>query len=137
MSKPRMTRRQQRWYQSAISCLKNPPTQTFAYYDWVPWGRHSRVGHSWAWGAYYCAKKYGSRAGVDLKKLQLITLRYGCAKQLYKYAKDIPGANIKRFQKAIVETGESKYVKMFMDNVPEANQAYLENILLVMEVMDW
>jgi hypothetical protein len=135
LSKPRMTRRQRRWYDEVISCLKNPPTQEFSQYFWAP--HNVRVQYSWAWGAYFCAKKYGSRADIDLKKLQLITLRYGCAKQLYKYAKDIPGANIKRFQRAIVETGEYKYVKMFHDNVPGANQAYLENMLIVMEVMDF
>jgi len=67
----------------------------------------------------------------------LITLRYGCAEQLYKYAKNIPGANVKRFQKAIVEAGNYKYVKAFMENVPGANREYLQNLLIIVEVMDW
>lgn len=130
-----MTRRQRRWYQEVVSCLKRKPSQAFSYYWYHPY--HNAVGHSWAWGAYYCAKKWRSRKGVDVKKLQLITLKYGNAEQLYKFAKDIPEANVKRFQRAIVETGSYRFVKAFLDNVPNANQAYLENMLIIMEVMDF
>ncbi len=132
MSKPKLTRRQQHWYREVITCLKSSPTRDFSYCY-----RPISTNDSWVWGAYYCAKEYGSRTGVDLKKLQLITLRYGNVKRLYKYAKNIPGANIKRFQKAIVEIGEYKYVKMFLDNVPGANRVYLNNILIIIEVMDF
>lgn len=137
MSKPRLTRRQQRWYDEVISCLKREPTREFSYYYWA-WGPrfHDRIVHSWAWGAYCCAKKYGSR-DVDLKKLQLIALKYGNAELLYRYAREIPSANVKRFQKALVETGDAHYMKIFLDNVPGANETYIKNMLLIMEVMDW
>ena len=136
MSKPRLTRRQRCWYSEVISCLKEKPRQVFSYYWYCPRTKRA-IEDSWAWGAYGCAKKYGSREGIDLKKLQLIVLKYGNADQLYKYARDIPSANVKRFQKALVEAGDHRLMKAFSDNIPGANQKYLQNLLIIMEVMDF
>jgi len=136
VGKPNLTRRQRRWYEEVISCLKEKPKCQFSYHYWSFYP-YSNIGSSWAWGAYCCAKKYGSRAGVDLKKLQLITLKYGDAEQLYRFARDIPSANVKRFQKALVEAGDYRLMKAFSDNIPGANQEYLKNLLIIMEVMDF
>jgi hypothetical protein len=134
VSKPALTRRQRCWYDEVVSCLKEKNVRTqFSYHVFC---RGIGVRESWAWGAYYCAKKYGSRKDVDLKKLQLVALRHGSARQLYRYARDIPSANAKRFQTALVEIGDYHFMKTFSNNIPGANRKYLENLLIVMEVMD-
>jgi hypothetical protein len=132
--KAALTRRQRHVYLDIIRHVHKKPTYTCNHDIWV---QHKwQCNESWARAAYGFAKQWGGRKGVDLKKLQHIVLKYGGAPVLYRYARDVPSANIKRFQKAIIETEDFKYVQLFADNIPKADQKILGNVLIILEIFD-
>lgn len=103
-------------------------------FDWPATGC-GRNGCSLAWAAWAFAKKWHGRKGVDLKKLQRIVLDWGSGECVYRFAMDVPGANVKRCQAAVMKDVEPETMRLFAANVPGAYAPALEALALVVEVM--
>lgn len=54
----------------------------------------------------------------------------------YLWARDIPGASVKRLQAVVLEFGNVEQLRKFARDIPGANKDLLERIALVQEVMD-
>ena len=128
----RLTRRQSRTYFGILESAAAERTDD--EFDWPPTGM-SRKGCPLAWAAYAFAKRWHGRKGVDLKKLQRIVLDWGSGECVYKFAMDVPGANVRRCQAVIMQDVEPEVMRLFAANVPGAYAPALENMALVAEVM--
>ena len=131
--KPALTRRLQRDYLQIIHRSHN------AYHDMWIWWQHGNPGHqaSVAWAAYYFAKRWHGR-DIDMKRLQKIVLDWGTAECLYKYARDVPGVNLRRFAIAVAKSGNADVMKLFVKNIPgirDCDERFLTGMALINEVM--
>ena len=130
--KARLTRRTYRKYQAILAA--DAQERSEEEFDWPPAG-WSRGGSSLAWAAWGFAKRWRGRKDVDLKRLQRIVLDWGTGECAYRFAMDVPGANVGRCQRAVMEDGDPETMRLFAANVPGAHAPSLEALALVAEVM--
>jgi hypothetical protein len=98
------------------------------------WGPSSdAIGNEHA--ALQFAKSYGSRDCVDMKRLQRIIIESKNADCCYQFARDVPGANIRRLEYVVARYGELQTIRAFILNVPRANKRFLEGVITVKEVL--
>lgn len=86
-----------------------------------------------AWAAYYFAKRWNGR-DIDMARLQNIVVRGGSAKCILAYARDVPGANVRKLQFALIERGTVVQLRDFA-KLPGANADALERMAIAREVM--
>jgi hypothetical protein len=135
--KAALTRRLQSQYNAILA------GDASAYQHWVPPGYNRPgqppvqgygYGYRNEWVAYVFAKQWGGRKGVDIKRLQLIALHSDNAECAISFARDIQGANVKRFQSIVLQHGSAGQMRRFAE-IPGANRMWLENMAIVAEVM--
>jgi hypothetical protein len=85
--------------------------------------------------ALYFARYFGTRKGVDQKKLQRVILSSEDPVIIYKYASVVEWANIKRCQIRIIQIGNPSFMRKFALNIKGAEVQKLEAYALIMEVM--
>jgi hypothetical protein len=130
--KARLTRRQSHRYFWILQAAAEERTDD--KYDWPEPGR-GRRGSSLAWAAWDFTKRWYGRRGVDVEKLQRVVLDWGSGECIYRFAMDVPGANVRRCQAAVMEDAEPGVMRLFAANVPGAYAPSLEALALVAEVM--
>ncbi len=133
MAKPALTKRLFRVYQAILD--NGDDTQYWMYRNAAPFLSSTtpdevRVG----WQAYYFAKRWSGR-DIDLKRLQRIVLRSPDAECSYSFAKDVPGVNIRRLARHIMECGNSFWMRKFADRFPNQDSERLRNLAVVHELM--
>lgn len=121
-SKPALTRRLFRRYQEILAGWQGHNYN----YSWV--------GDTWAWAAYGFAKRWHSRS-IDLKRLATIVLHSDNPECCYRFARDVPGANVKRFQRQVMRHGNAELMRTFAREVPGAHKESLEQMAIVAEIM--
>lgn len=67
--------------------------------------------------------------------LQRIVISGHNPEMAYLWARDIPGASIKRLQQVVLEHGNLAQLRKFARDIPGANAPLLEKLALVQEVM--
>ena len=111
-------------------------------------GRFHGVNHMWPhpcsygrqpdggveWAAYLFSKRWKSRTGYNLKRLQRIVILSGNAEVAYLFARDISGASLDKLEKVVVEAGDPKWMKLFA-NLPGARKKLLEAFAFLTETM--
>jgi len=80
------------------------------------------------------AREWGGRSGIDVKRLEGIVVRGPVPEVIARYAKEVPGANLRRITRAVVRTGDVRAMRV-LAGVPGVDRAYLENAIVVAEVM--
>lgn len=120
--KPALTRRLERHYRSILDGWSG-----------VNYGASWR-GETLAWAAFHFAKRWHSR-DIDIKRLALIVIRSEDPECCYRFAREVPGANVKRFQWQILRCGSAELMRRFAREVPGAHADSLERMALVAEVM--
>lgn len=86
--------------------------------------------------AYAFAQKFGGRKGVDLSRLQNIVIRSNHPYWAYRYARDIPGANVWRLSLVVMKYGSADLMHHFAENIPGANRQRLEAAAIIQEVFE-
>lgn len=126
----RLTKRLQREYfrilngTAGVSFYPHP----YAY----AWG--NRAKNISAWQAYLFAKEWRSRVGVDLRRLENMVARGTDPECAYRFARDVPGANVKQLQRTVVRCGDPDAIRRF-SLLSGADKPFLERLLIVAEVM--
>lgn len=69
-----------------------------------------------------------------MRKLQLIVLRSGDAECAYEYARDVPGAQVRRLQKVVVDHGDATLMRKF-SKLSGADVQLLRSLVVVAEAM--
>lgn len=139
MPKPKLTRRVMRQYRNIIN--QNEHLSQYWQLPRLPvtantssrglFGyTHQQIN---GFAALHFAKKWKGR-DIDLKKLERIVAQSGDASCMAEFALNIPGANVKRLQKAAVKTLNPEGIRRFMA-VPGARTEYLKSLLIIIEVM--
>lgn len=124
--KPGLTKRLARYYREILSGRADPDA-------W--WLRgHYPPHYLNAMCAYSFAKRWQSR-DIDLMALQRIVISGHNPEMAYLWARDIPGASIKRLQQVVLEHGNLAQLRKFARDIPGANAPLLEKLALVQEVM--
>ncbi len=128
--KARLSKRQRRLYLNILKAVKECDTKldTWAWQSWA--------GHNTASCAYHFAKRWGGRKDVDIVKLQTAVCKFGSADIIYKFARDIPEANINRLQYEIIKQDDPFWIRVFADNIPGAKKEMLERIAFIAEIME-
>lgn len=129
--KPRLTGRMQQAYSAVL-------TGSAAAWYWPHplagnWGKSSNASQ-WQWQAYLFAQQWSGRAGVDMKRLDGIVARGPDPDCIVRFAKEVRGVNVRRFQREVVTRGEPDAIRAFM-HVKEAHVESLRVVLIVAEVM--
>lgn len=129
--RPRLTGRTQKLYSAVL-------TGTAGAWYWTHplagnWGQRALAGQH-QWQAYLFAKQWGGRGGVDLKRLEGIVARGPDPDCMVRFAKDVRGVNVRRFQREVVARGEPGAIRAFM-SVRGAHVESLRAVLIVAEVM--
>ena len=88
-----------------------------------------------AMAAYYFAKKWSGR-NIDMRALQRVVLRANIPMAAYLFARNIPGAQVRKLQKIILDSGDAEMMRKFAKEIPGADVTWLENIACVTEIMD-
>lgn len=134
--KARLTRRTYRKYHAILRAAaeEKEDAGNLGEFDWPPTGM-GRTGSMLAWAAWAFAKRWHGRSDVDLNRLQRIVLDWGSGRCVYRFAMDVPGASVRRCQKAVMEDAEPEILRMFATNVPGAYAPALERLAVVAEVM--
>jgi len=136
--KPRMTRKVERQYRKIIN--KDISVSRTIEYE-LPWGYLSRRVYKWsllnrvAYAALLFCKQYHGYEGVDFSRIQNLVLLHGNFETLYRWAREIPLADIKKSQRAAAKCGTSSEIRKFAMNVPGCNREFLLSVALVKEVM--
>lgn len=135
--RPALTRSQNRQYQGILRrCASYADVEAY-HLSWMAYKGGEHAKRSLAWAAYYFAKRWNGR-DINMKKLQKIVLDWGDSKCLYEYARDVPGANIRRFAHAMVHANDPDMMRLFVANVPgviASDTRYLIGMAAVAEVM--
>lgn len=84
--------------------------------------------------AYYFATVWGGR-DIDFARLQNIIVKSNYPKLIYKYARDVPGANIRKLQYAMLRTGNTLDLKKF-SRLPGVDTLLFEKAITIREVME-
>jgi len=87
-----------------------------------------------AFAAYYFLKSYPSKQ-IDIKRLQNIILKSENPELIYKFAKNVKTANVKRCQRTLIKIGSVKYLRLFAHNIPGCHRQYLLDLADVAEIM--
>lgn len=136
MSKPKLTRRMMRRYQTILK------HDAFTIKQYMPLNgiiislkSRTKLSDKYFIGlaALHFAKEWKSR-DIDLKRLERIVAQSGDAKIMADFAINIPSANVKRLQKAVMKTLDPEGIRYFM-SVPGAHVESLRNFLVILEVM--
>ncbi len=141
LDKPRMSRRVRALYLSIFKGVG------YKYYWHWSWGINSKkIGpgnkvygsmnddQKNARAAFLFYKMYGGYDGVDFYKLQNIVCKHGIAATIYEWAREIPNANIKKCQKAIMERGTPSEMRLFAMNISGSHSDSLNSLATVAEV---
>jgi len=122
VKKPALTRRLERHYRQILQ-------------SWAGVSYHaSWRGETVAWAAFYFAKRWCGR-DIDLKRLASIVLRAEDPECCYRFVREVPGANVKRFQRHVMLHGSAELMRRFAREVPGAHRDSLENMAIVAEIM--
>lgn len=125
--KPALTRRMQ-WQQRAVLDLNG------ADYNY-PWPHIAKTtAEANAMAAYFFAKRWRGRE-INFHALQRIVIKSECARAAYLFAKDVEGANIRRLQKVVLDSGTVEEKRQFA-KIPGADEQWLEAVAAVQEVME-
>jgi hypothetical protein len=103
--KARLTRRQRHYYSQILraSAERKPRTGEMGELGCYPPCGFGRPGSSLAWAAWEFARQWGGRADVDVGKLLRVVLTWGSGECVYRFARDVPGANVRRCQRAVMD----------------------------------
>lgn len=126
--KSRLTRRVARMYQH-ILCND---TEWWSWRTPGMWRKSREEMRQLA--ALIFAKEWGSREGVDLKRLEGMVARGPSPSLSVRFASEVPGANVRRIARAVAASGDPAAIKAMM-RVPGVHPKTLENALIVAEVM--
>lgn len=103
-------------------------------FPWMSYAKYSgKDGIEWATLVFL--KDFGNYKDVDKLKLQSIIIRSKNAECIMEFVKTFPWANMKRCQKAILETGKAKDLRKFakiIDN--ELAKTKLRNLADVYDI---
>ncbi|MFA5202894.1 MAG: hypothetical protein WC708_00560 [Lentisphaeria bacterium] len=125
-----LSKRLQRQYQQVL--LGQAESWFYPHPHAFGWGRHNSSTAEWQ--AYLFAKEWGNRIGVDLMRLQRIVIQSNDGECVYRYARDIDEANIRKLQRAVVRSGNPDAIRRF-SLLPKADKTWLERYLLIAEVL--
>ncbi len=137
MAKPGLTKKVKRQYYNILNkaseenCFWPHPKAATGWYN----SRTPIPNSVYAWQSYLFAKRWHSRAEVDIRRLENIVRESKDGECAYRFAKDVPGANMRKLQRAVVMAGDPEWIKKFARHVPGANAEYLESVLMIAEVM--
>lgn len=125
-----LTRRQLREYQQII--IGNGHIYYFSgkaagYYKGYTDGRSN------GWAALFFAKQWRSR-NINIRKLQKVIIASDDARCAYEFARDVPGANIKKIQDMIVNCNDPAIIRKFA-NIHGADKELLLDALIIAEVL--
>lgn len=98
-------------------------------YRWTIWD-----GEYWCWAAFRFAKQWHGR-NIDLARLANIVLRSEDAECCYRYAREIPDAPIRKFQRQVIRYGTSELMRRFSREIPGADCAHLEGMACIADIM--
>jgi hypothetical protein len=126
-SRPRLTKRLERRYQELLIGWTGLNSR------WVD-SRYSWTGEYHGWAAFYFARQWRSR-NIDLARLANIVLRSNDAELCYRYAREIPGASIRKFQRQVIRYGTAELMRRFSREVSGADKVYLEGMACIAEIM--
>jgi hypothetical protein len=87
------------------------------------------------WAALHFARQWRGR-DINFKKLQRIVILSEDGTCAYEFARDVPGANVRKLQDVVAAGLDPKALRLFME-LPGADRKYLESILIVSEVMNF
>lgn len=136
--KARLSRRQRTRYLSLLreikKCKKEDRNQSMFPYD--DWQYPKYVGHSIASVAYHWAKQWGCRKDVDIVKLQTAVCKFGNAKTIFLFAKNIPEANINKLQYEIIKRDDPYWIRMFAEHISNSKTEMLNRMANVAEIME-
>src|ERR1700735_2180333 len=125
MAKQEMSRRVRRHYLAILNGNGS------SYCDnWKWWGGDCTKQNAWA--AFFFFKQFGTRKDVDFYQLQKIILK-GEPELIYRFAKEIPRANIRKCQIELLERGSPVILRTFAKNIPGARKEEIEAMCLIME----
>jgi hypothetical protein len=124
-----LTRRQQAWYNRIM-------TRHVWYGDvhFLTTTSHPEAS-ALAWSAYAFAKRHRGRKDVDMGRLLRVALLGESSECLYKYAMDVPGANVRRIQARLLELADRRWLEIFAMNVPGADAGSIRAHLAVADVL--
>lgn len=83
--------------------------------------------------AYFAARWHSRR--IDLKALQRVAILSCSPEAAYRFARGVPGANVRRLQDVVVRHGTPADMRKFALNVPGADAKFLDGMAVVVEVM--
>ena len=126
----RMTRRQRRLYLDILWAIKEK-NKNFDNDTWHRW-----QGNGLASSAYHFARRWGGRKDVHVGKLQNAVIRFGSGKIIFRFALNIPEANINRLQYAIINCDNPIWIRKFAKYIPNAKKEMLESVAMVAEIME-
>lgn len=126
--KSRLTRRVARLYSQILN--NNADWWLWDYGSW----RKTKE-ELWQIQALTFARQWGGRMNVDLKRLEGIVVRGPNPMHMVAFAARVPGAGLRRIQRAVLERGRPDAIRALM-RVPGIHPKALEEALLVAEVMD-
>lgn len=122
--KPALTRRLELRYREILEGW------TGKNYRWTFWD-----GEYLCWAAFRFVKQWHGR-DIDIARLANIVLRSNDAECCYRYAREIPGAPIRKFQYQVIKNGTAELMRRFAREVPGADRAYLECMADIAHIME-
>jgi hypothetical protein len=127
-SRPRLTKRLERRYRELLTGWTGLNSR------WVD-SRHPWAGEHLCWAAFHFADRWRSR-DIDLARLANIVLRSNDAECCYRYAREIPGASVRKFQRQVIRYGTAELMRRFAREVPSADRAHLNGMADIAEIME-
>lgn len=124
MGKCRMSRRIRRQYDKILDGT------VVDYYGQLFYSSRQQNLSFWAFCFY---KQHGKKHGIDFHRIQRIVL-LGSMDTVYRWAMEIPGANIRKCQAITITKGSSFHLRRFAMNVLGAYSKELEDMALVKDV---
>lgn len=121
--KPALTRRVERRYREILDGW------TGKNYQWTLWD-----GEYLCWAAFHFAEQWHGR-DIDTSRLANIVLRSNDAECCYRYAREIPGASIRKFQYQVIRYGTAELMRRFAREIPGADCAHLECMADIADIM--
>ncbi len=88
-----------------------------------------------AWAALHFYKQFSRCSGIDFNRLQRIVILDGDANCVYRWAKEVKGANTRKCQVRMMEIGTPEQMRKFALNVSGAHLASIENLATIKEVL--
>lgn len=131
--KPKLTRRMRRHYDEILQRSPHGVRHMWPHPCAFPGMFPPQYGGS-EWAAYMFCKRWKSRSGYNVKKLQRIVIVAGNPEVAYLFARDVPSACLDKLEKVVVEAGDPKWMKLFAD-LPGARKKILEDFAFLAETM--